>query len=133
MISRSNNRDPIAGVSLLEMLVVLGVLAVLVSMVAGRSTGPSPRLEAEWIGTDLVADALDARLEAMVQVREIPWAPNAPGGARRVSCDPAGSKGPVLFAPSGQALGGPLCFEHGGGRILIRVDWLTGLATAEVL
>lgn len=132
MTSRCNRRAGEAGVSLLEMLVVLALIALLLGVAATRLTGPSPRLSTEALGAKFVDAAYDQRLEAMVQGREIAWAPILPNDIKSEPCSEAETAPPIVFLPTGRALGGPVCLKQGDRGLILSVDWLTGLVAAEI-
>lgn len=136
-----------AGVSLVEMLVVLALLALAMSLVA-----PSTRHPARGIELTATADAVsqrlrEARARAIASARDIDVDFDTPrrqiviAGADRnvqissdimwtlIAARPGGADGAgarITFYPDGSATGGTIDLTRDGRSVRIDVDWLTG-------
>ena len=133
MISRSDRWSRESGLSLLEMLVVLALLAVITASVAGRLTGPSGRLVSEALAADLVRQAQDARLEAMLTGVPSTLRLDLPDPVREIACEGAAELQPITFTDKGRAMGGPVCVLVSGEIVRLDIDWLTGQAEAGLI
>ena len=140
----ARSRRGASGFTLLELMVVLGVLALLAWLALPQlaaARGPS----ADLIARDLVAALRDARLHAIERHRmAVFWLDLADrsygvdgAGARRLPADShlemwtvaeraTPQRGTVEFYPDGGASGGRILVERGGRRSLVTVDWLDG-------
>jgi len=132
MTSRSDRWSSTAGLSLLEILVVLAIVAIITTVVAGRFVGPSPKLQAEAIAAGLVKQAADIRLEAMLGSKRVILEPILLENAKEIDCDTTAKLRAITFSETGRARGGPICVEVSGQIVTMRVDWLTGQAEARV-
>jgi len=135
-----------AGFTLVELLVVLGLLALAYGMVApslGRAIGSS---EMHIASRDLVAGLREARSSAIAGGREVRFVVDGAAGAygvgqaRRsiprgfeIAADVPESRRlsqrivAIDFFPDGASTGGQVVLAvRGGARFAVDVDWLTG-------
>ncbi len=122
-----------AGLTLLELLVVLTVLALVSSLLAYRYGGAGGQRSFER-GVAAVRQLLEtAHAEAVlrgrlrrVSVREI----EAAAPELRVAGD-GGDGRPITFLPDGTASGGALLLFGEGRSTRLEIDWLTGRPTSD--
>lgn len=147
MILRARARaSPEAGFTLIEMVVVLGVLALLVGLVAGFGRSPGGASKMRFAANEIAGALRLARSEAIINGRKSElsfdlanrsWQLRAgvrhalPAGvtARLVTIrdevvDDAVAR--IGFWPDGSSSGGRLTLDGEGRRITVGVDWLTG-------
>jgi general secretion pathway protein H len=123
------------GFTLIEIIVVLVILGLALSIVAGFLPRRNTTLELT-AATARVTGALRlARSRAMVEGRAIPFTATADGHGFRLdqafvtlgpSVTVAMAEPRILFAPDGSTSGGLLHVLVNGKQRAIRVDWLTG-------
>jgi Tfp pilus assembly protein FimT len=112
-----------SGVTLLETLVVLSILAFIVGAVAGLRRGPSPGLSLKRAAAERVETAAQQReaairsgLETKLLIED--------------SCD-AGKT--IRFRPDGTAQGPDICLALSGHSLRLVLDPLTGRLSPEQL
>ena len=141
-----SKREPEAGFTLLEMIIVIVVLGLALGMVVARGPMNSPRME-ENAAVQRVAGALrEARAAAIATDRPVGVAIDLTGhrvqvGARApvalppelriavvtVAGETVGDRlAAIDFAPDGSSTGGRIELSAGQRRVSIGVDWLTG-------
>jgi len=130
--------NPEAGVTLLESLVVIAIVAMIAAIIApniGASLDLlSLRQSASVLQADLrVAHATAMRTGSKVTVTELPgghgydWI----GGTRRLPAAIAiNMSGPVSFMADGSMVPADISLKSGGRRIAIGLDTTTGAITA---
>lgn len=117
-------RNSEAGFTLLEMMVTITVMGLVLAMLVPMLPPRSPRLETERAAAQLAEALCAARGQAIAQ--GVPVAFVLPALPRGLSAQlPAGG---IVFAPDGSANGGAVRLAGPGGRLELRVDWLTGQA-----
>ena len=131
-----NSPRPAAGFTLIEMLVVVVIIGLSLSVVAGFQSKRSVTLELTAASDTLVGNLRRARATAIAQDRPVVFAAtpdglgfSIDGAAKRLSS--AGTvvlttPGPMRFMPDGSASGGVIRLIAGGKARVVRVDWLTG-------
>ncbi len=144
---RADANDPQAGVTLLELLVVLAILVLASMLVAPALRGAGGGgfglrgVAGEFAGlaTSERARAMRTSTERILLVdlsRREYWAEGEPRRsiaahyALSVSVTPAEMLGPstarIRFYPDGGSSGGVVTVADGGQKAMIAVDWLTG-------
>lgn len=149
MLPRANDIAD-AGISLVEMLVVLAIVAMAVALVAPNTSGPARTLELETIADDLATRLREARTRAIVRSAAVnvdfdvsakryaatgdtrPVQMPSDVGltltmARSVLTESGGAR--LTFFPDGSATGGDISLARANRRIDIKVVWLTGAVT----
>lgn len=143
---RADDIGPDAGVTLLELLVVLAILALAAVLVAPTLRGTGGAIDLRGIAAEIASQAMAERARAMrsstervllvdVARREF-WVEGEP---RRmiparytvsVSVDPGEQLGPaavrIRFFPDGASSGGVVTIGDGSRKAVLSVDWLTG-------
>ncbi|HYC03322.1 MAG TPA: GspH/FimT family pseudopilin [Azospirillaceae bacterium] len=147
MRSPSETLPPQAGVTLLEVLVVMVIMALAMGLVvpAVGAGGAQAALKAD--SRALLGAARLARQQAILEERETvlvvdlrarTWAvPGISGGlseglAIDVTADRAETgrdTASVRFLPDGSSTGGEIVLKAGEATRTVRIDWLTGHAT----
>ena len=137
-----------AGFTLLESLVVLGLIALLVGMSAQLLRPPSGRLRLESASRSLCATLRTTRARAIATNSEAAVVidldrksyASPVGGEGRLPAeadivlDVANSQrlsarsGAIAFFPDGSSTGGDITLQTPGARATIGVNWLTGIA-----
>jgi general secretion pathway protein H len=141
-----------SGVSLLELLVVLGILSFVLVLAMPSIRAPSRSVEVRTAAHDLVSYLRSARAAAISRGRPVAvtfdvnnlWYRVETGGnpvrlpgdlsmslttARDLARD--GSSGRMLFYPDGSATGGRIVLSRNKTSATIGVDWLTGTVRME--
>ena len=131
-----NSPRPAAGFTLIEMLVVVVIIGLSLSVVAGFQPKRSVTLELTAASDTLVGNLRRARATAIAQDRPVVFAATADGLGFSIDGAPkrlssAGTvvlttPGPMRFMPDGSASGGVIRLIAGGKARVVRVDWLTG-------
>ena len=124
--------DP-AGFTLIEMIVVLGILAAMVGLVLSRAPLHGGRLDLDAAAQEVAESLRLARSQAIAANHAVFW-----------TADPAGfgaegnlphkvnatviirDAGAIVFAGDGSSSGGLVFVRSGDRNIGIDVDWLTG-------
>jgi general secretion pathway protein H len=128
-------QDTTRGFTLLETIVVLVILGLALTIVAGFLPRRNPTLELS-AATSRASSALRlARARAMAEGRVVPVVAIPDGHGLRIDAT-ALSLGPsvtvrfaeprILFEPDGSASGGSLSLQVEQRRRIIQIDWLTG-------
>jgi len=116
------------GVSILEMLVVLTIVALILSVSALGLRGPSETMTLKNLGAELIEKASKARHQAIAEqsVQEL----NLDAASPAQSCE---SDDPVslVYFPNGSVLGDDICLDGPSMQLRLRVDRLTGLIVME--
>lgn len=130
-----------AGATLMEMLVVLGLLALATGIVFPNLRRPYETLAAETAGRAVSSDLRNARAEAVRTDRALDFAVSPDGrqygwGDRRMllpaSVRIAGPAEGIDFAADGSSSGGRLVLsQRGRPRFQVTVDPATGVASFE--
>ncbi len=134
-VPRPRGRPATSGFTLIETIVVLVILGLALSIVAGFLPRRNTTLELS-AATARVAGALRlARSRAMAESRPVAFALVPDGHGFRLD-NAQVTLGPgvavvmpeqrIVFAPDGSASGGSLRIVVDGRQRLLRVDWLTG-------
>jgi general secretion pathway protein H len=149
MPSRSPNTAD-AGISLVEILVVLAIIAAAFALVAPNTRGPARTLELETTADDLAARLREARTRAIARSAPVHVDFNtaakryaATGDTRAVQMpsdialtltmarstltESGGAR--LTFFPDGSATGGDIRLTRAGRSIDVKVLWLTGAVT----
>ena len=141
-----------SGVTLLELVVALGILSLAYAFALPLLRGPTRSVELQTFAQDIVNYLRTARAEAIMTGRPTAIVFDVPG--RRVL--PAGTRVPrsfpasatvslqssrelqteaggqqIMFYPDGSSSGGRVILDQAGRRIVVGVEWLTGLAHLE--
>lgn len=134
MMQSSAERASTRGYTLLEVLLVLGLITALLGVAAARMTGGSDRLALDRVGAGAIEGGVRTRLRSLASGDVLELEIPAHEGIEPIACtDPAPLARPaILFFPDGHAGGGPLCFRAGTRRLTLNVDWLTGLISADI-
>lgn len=121
MISRfrsTETSDSLAGFSLLEMLVVLGILAMLLTITLPGLKEPSPELTLQKRAVEIQRESTHLQLravsEGMTQNFDI----------TDYACEPL--KPTQFFLSNGTAFGGDICLSEKNFALRLRLDPLTG-------
>jgi general secretion pathway protein H len=122
-----------AGFTLIEMIVVLGILAAMVGLVLSRAPLHGGRLDLDAAAQEVAESLRLARSQAIAANHAVFW-----------TADPAGfgaegnlphkvnatviirDAGAIVFAGDGSSSGGLVFVRSGDRNIGIDVDWLTG-------
>jgi len=134
--ARAGNR---AGFTLIETIVVLVILGLALTIVAGFIPRRNGTLELANATSRVVGAMRLARSRAMVESRPVPFAVTADGHGFIVDNAPV-TLGPsvmmvmtgprmILFSPDGSASGGSLRVLVGDKFRVVQVEWLTGRVT----
>lgn len=138
---------PEAGVTLVEMLVVLAILAAAVGLIAPNVRGPARSLDLETTADDLAARLREARTRAIAKAAAVHVDFDVAGKryavsgdtrpvqmptdvaltllmARSVITESGGAR--LTFFPDGSATGGEIRLARAGRNLDVRVIWLTG-------
>lgn len=132
-----------AGVTLIELMVVLAVIAFAAALVLPRVSGSRERLTLEATAVQLSSGLKRARAATLRTNQEHAlildlverrfWADGAVGAQRlskaiTISAEPVQDSGQAVFRfrPDGSASGGRITLESRGKSAVISVDWLTG-------
>jgi len=113
---------PRSGVTLLEVLISLAILALIVSVAASRLARPD-RFAAERVAAKIAEAAAAARLRAITEDRTVEFAPEQP------PCPGVDAAPNVIFHPDGTVAAEPLCLLVDGDEVHFQVDPLTGRLT----
>ena len=134
MTWRGNRQQPRcrqAGATLLEALIVIAILAVALTLSAGRMGGPSDRLQLASAAASLSQSAAVSRARAILIGEPVAFHPKldsrtpvALGSCDSLDRQPSGK---IIFTPDGRAEGPPFCLYIGDVKVVLRVDWMTGL------
>lgn len=123
------------GATLMEMLVVLGVLALVTGLAFPALRRPYARLSAQAAGYSVLADLRTARAEARRTGRPVGFAVSPDGALYRYGDRskrlPAAVRlaagAPIVFLPDGSSSGGRLEVRSGASRAALQVDRASGL------
>ncbi len=142
---RTAGGEPVAGFTLIEILVVLAILGVVLGVLIGRGPIRSRGLEARAAAGALAQALRAARAQAIAADRSVTVTID-PGrhvfaadagpvtridGALALSVLPPALPGPgsarlIRFAPDGSSSGGDVLLGNGPRRLEVSVEWLTG-------
>lgn len=109
-----------AGVTLLEALVALGIIALVSSVAVTALRPPSPALVLEQQAAELISEAATARSQAIHTAA--PVALELPG---------CGAVLEAVFHPDGTARGTGACLTERGATLRLRLSPLTGRLVPE--
>ena len=140
---KRSNADPDLGMSLVEVLVVLGIMAsALAAYVFWSSALQSRKIHA--VAESFRNELMKARMRAMGEGRTVRFLfdvqakryglrlektyPDDIQARLTALQDPTlkEGQGAILFFPDGSSSGGVITIRHRGRALSIRVDWLTG-------
>ncbi|WP_316228461.1 GspH/FimT family pseudopilin [Bradyrhizobium sp. SZCCHNR1039] len=136
-----------AGFTLLEMLVVLGIIALVVTMAMPLLSSSSDTLRLETASSEITAALRATRAAAIVQntvmtlkldvdhrtfgsavVPKRSFAPTIDAKLTYAAATrSASSEGGFQFFPDGSSTGGDLVLVSNGKQVRLCVDWLTGM------
>ena len=146
MTSRAEAPLAPAGFTLIEMLVVLGILALVIGLSAGLGRAPGGASKMRFAANEIAAALRLARSQAIISGRKSELSFDLAGHSWQLRAGmrhalPAGVTARLLtirdevvdgavarigFWPDGSSSGGRLTLEGEGRRITVGVDWLTG-------
>jgi general secretion pathway protein H len=135
-----------AGFTLIEMIVVLGVLALVMGLAAGLGRSPGGASKMRFAANEIAAALRLARSEAIINGRKSELSFDLANRTWQLRAGvphalPAGVTARLLtirdevvddvvarigFWPDGSSSGGRLTLDGQGRRITVGVDWLTG-------
>ena len=120
MISRSDPRRtgaPSSGLSLLEALVALAILALIMGLSASTFRGPSPALRLQKQAAELIGSATTLRQRAIREgkTRQLE--------TKGLTCEVTDQ--PLLFFPDGTASGPDLCLMADNQQLRLQLNVLT--------
>jgi len=140
-------RHPAAGFTLIELMVVLGILGLLLALVPGTLSVAIPGQQLRAASYQLADDLRDARARAVLsgEATSLSIGLDASGehlgrsGSRlprgttiALEDAPRGSGAEEMrFFPDGSASGGTIKLAAGGRTYAITVDWLTGRVVVD--
>lgn len=147
-VARSAPSTPLrgGGFSLLEMLVVVGLVAVIAALVAGMLGGGMERIQLRSAVKEVASNLRFTRAHALATGRPQQFvidpaartwqAPRGRGGripdrfeiefTGALEAQPRRDQGAIVFFEDGASTGGRVRLEAGGGTWDIDVAWLTG-------
>ncbi|HHI70479.1 MAG TPA: hypothetical protein ENJ91_05705 [Rhodobacteraceae bacterium] len=108
-----------AGISILEALVVLAILAMVLGLSAGALRGPSPALQLQKQAGILIEKAANLRQRAIREGKKLTME------NQTTTCDTT-IKQPLSFFPDGTASGPDLCLVIADQRLRLHLNALTG-------
>ncbi|WP_457645937.1 pilus assembly FimT family protein [Profundibacter sp.] len=107
-----------AGLSLLEALIALAILAMVMGLSASAFRGPSPALRLQKQASGLIQTATTLRQRAIRDGRSFTMQ------TQGLTCETTGQ--PLVFFPNGTASGPDLCLTADTRQTRLRVNALTG-------
>lgn len=118
---------PSSGITLLETLIVLAILAAVAAVALPSMRGPSPKLVLRSMSAELSARISAARLAAISsgQSREMNLAD--------LTCDDAQTPAAIVFQADGLVLGPDLCLSHATESLRVKPSILTGQLVGKTL
>ncbi len=131
-------REPRAGFTLVELLIVLAIMGLVAALAFPRLVGRAPGSTLGAVAEELRAALATARSAAISQDREIMVGGGVGSyrvdGARHVLPSAAGVRidvrgGGIAFFPSGGSSGGRIVLRGGGRTAELDVEALTGRAS----
>ena len=150
---RSSCRIAGRGFTLIEMLVVLGILGIVVVAIWSLMVGPPSRLRLDRMTSDLVADLTQARDAAVLRGRNVVvvfdpdalrYSAQATGVSRQLPRgwhltthkplprdDRAQDRAGISFFADGSSSGGRIDLSDGTHERHVDIDWLTGRVAAD--
>jgi len=140
-----------SGLSLIEMLVVLALLALVATISFPRISRPSASHEVRLVALRLAGELRWARVDAIRHRRSVALGLNVTdrwyqvAGGARVALPPTvdiaavaarsfasgTSEASIVFFPDGSATGGRISLTSSGRTTFVVVDWLTGASRVE--
>jgi len=141
-------RTPVAGFTLLELLLVLGIVAVVLgTMIIARPNASGARVNAAvraMLGTLQLAraQAIERDTEIVVSIDPETRTVHSPQGKWQLprgvhvaltyaESERLGTAGGLRFYPDGQSSGGEISLGLEGRTARLTVSWLTGVARIE--
>ncbi len=152
MPHEQNQFKPDAGVSLIELLIVLAIIVAAYALAVPGVRRTTANTELSAIVQDLTNQLRLTRASAIARDRNVAVAfatvektftSELDGRVHALAADVAialttarelsrpGEEGKIVFFPDGSSSGGTIQLQRGGRRIVIGVDWLTGYAHSE--
>ena len=124
--ARPNREHLSSGLSLLEALVVLGLIAIVSGLAASGLRGPSASLTREAAIAALQEQVATLRTRALISGTLVPVQLQPPEGYELRPCAGDDTAPEILLRPDGKSTGGRFCL-HGPDLVtVLQVDWLTG-------
>ena len=109
---------PTAGLSLLEALIALAILALVMGLSASAFRGPSPALRLQKEAATLIGAATALRQRAILENKALKMGDSA------VPCEETDK--PLTFFPDGTASSPDLCLTAGDLHLRLTLNALTG-------
>ncbi len=108
---------PSAGLSLLEALIALAILALIMGLSASTFRGPSPALRLQKQAAELIGSAATLRQRAIREGDTLQLE------TKGLACE--GTDQPLSFFPDGTSSGPDLCLTAGDQQLRLQLNFLT--------
>jgi general secretion pathway protein H len=126
-----------AGFTLIEMIVVIAIAGLIAGIILARPNWRSAGMDIQATERALTAALRLARSRAILLDRDVAVVTAPDGfsldGAPGFALPPGQALTPVrlVFTPDGESSGGTITLTAPGSRIVLTVNWLTGLVRAQ--